>query len=170
MHELAAAREAEHRNRADRQAEVEADAGHASRQAVDDDRGAVRVPPGHDPDVGRGSAGAVGEEHDVAGRGLADGEERVDDLLEALAALQDEIPDLVICDYKMPGMNGREFLDRMCSDFPAVPVVVVTGMADELLAKDLVANGASACLFKPLPTLRLLLEAVEKAIGDKVQQ
>lgn len=95
---------------------------------------------------------------------------QMDTPAEALAALQDEVPDLVICDYKMPGMNGREFLDRMCSDFPAVPVVVVTGMADELLAKDLVDNGASACLFKPLPTLRLLLEAVEKAIGDKVQQ
>ena len=95
---------------------------------------------------------------------------QMDTPAEAYAALQDELPDLVICDYKMPGMNGREFLDLMRGEFPAVPVIVVTGMADDSLANDLVANGASACLFKPLPSLRLLLDAVEKAIGGKVSQ
>jgi CheY-like chemotaxis protein len=86
----------------------------------------------------------------------------------ALAALDDVPPDLVICDYKMPGMNGKEFLHHMRMEFPAVPVIVFTGMADDALAKELIETGASACLFKPLPSLKLLLDAVDKAIGAAV--
>jgi CheY-like chemotaxis protein len=86
---------------------------------------------------------------------------------DALASLGMALPDLVICDYKMPGMNGKEFLHHMCREFPTVPVIVFTGMADETLANELVGQGASACLFKPLPSLKLLVAAVEKAIGDK---
>lgn len=89
---------------------------------------------------------------------------------EALARLNDEAPDLVVCDYMMPGMSGKAFLEQMRREFPSVPVIVFTGMTDEALGRELVASGASACLFKPLPSLRLLLEAVQRAIGVGVDQ
>lgn len=94
--------------------------------------------------------------------------QQMDTPAEALESLGKTLPDLVICDYKMPGMNGKEFLAHMRREFPAVPVIVFTGMADDSLAHELVDHGASACLFKPLPSLKLLVDAVEKAIGGKV--
>lgn len=89
---------------------------------------------------------------------------QVDSPHEALAILANALPDLVICDYKMPGMSGMEFLEHMRREFPAIPVIVFTGLADDSLADELVAKGAAACLFKPLPTLKVLLETIEKTM------
>lgn len=94
---------------------------------------------------------------------------QMDTPAEALASMGVALPDLVVCDFTMPGMNGKEFLYHLRREFPTVPVIVFTGMADDSLAEELVANGAYACLFKPLPNLKQLLDVVEKGITGGVQ-
>jgi len=48
----------------------------------------------------------------------------------ALLRCEEQDFDLVISDYRMPSMNGVEFLLRMMETHPAVPRVIVSGYAD----------------------------------------
>ncbi|HMA82520.1 MAG TPA: response regulator, partial [Candidatus Binatia bacterium] len=45
---------------------------------------------------------------------------------EALAALEQERPDLLIVDVRMPGVSGLEVTRQAHHDFPELPVVVMT--------------------------------------------
>ncbi len=84
---------------------------------------------------------------------------------EALSSLGTAPCDVVICDYRMAGMNGLEFLEVMRRDHPTIPVIVFTGMTDAVLAQELLANGAASCLFKPLSSMQILVETVEQALA-----
>ena len=55
------------------------------------------------------------------------------DGLDALEKLRTGLPDLVICDLKMPRMSGFEFLDVVRKRFPQIPVIVISAdPADEM--------------------------------------
>jgi len=45
---------------------------------------------------------------------------------QALQAFRADRPDLVITDYKMPGMNGDELLRRLRALDPALPAVMIS--------------------------------------------
>jgi DNA-binding NtrC family response regulator len=49
---------------------------------------------------------------------------------EGLDVLDRETVDLVITDFKMPGMNGLEFLARAAKKGPSVPRILVTAFPD----------------------------------------
>jgi CheY-like chemotaxis protein len=77
---------------------------------------------------------------------------------EALALLELMPPPcVVLMDYAMPGMNGREFRDRQLAHagLRGVPVILLTGWN---VPQD-AANGMSAVLHKPVE-LDVLLETV----------
>ena len=48
----------------------------------------------------------------------------------ALDLLSKETIDLIITDYKMPGMNGLEFLSRAAKQGPSIPRILVTAFPD----------------------------------------
>lgn len=48
----------------------------------------------------------------------------------AFALLAKETPDLLVSDYKMPGMNGLEFLSTVADRAPHVPRILVTAFPD----------------------------------------
>jgi DNA-binding response OmpR family regulator len=59
-------------------------------------------------------------------------------------------PDLVLLDITLPGeMNGIELLKRIRSIDPASKVIMVTGNADPLLAREALELGATAYVDKP---------------------
>ena len=72
---------------------------------------------------------------------------------EGLAAILSKKPDLVICDIRMPGMNGFEVLEQLCAAGPAfadIPFVFLTALGDrdsELAGRRL---GADDYLTKPV--------------------
>jgi len=49
---------------------------------------------------------------------------------EALKAMAANPPDLIITDYKMPGMNGLDFLAHVRLQQPNVPAILVTAFPD----------------------------------------
>lgn len=76
-----------------------------------------------------------------------------------------EVPDLIFCDLRMPGMSGHEFIQWLRrSRWPTIPVVVLS--SSELLEDIRVAYalGANSFLIKPLDLheiLQLIRNAVE---------
>ncbi|HTJ56572.1 MAG TPA: response regulator transcription factor [Devosiaceae bacterium] len=84
---------------------------------------------------------------------LGYGVERAADGEQALAAIISTPPDLVICDVRMPKMNGFELLERLVTAGPAfaeIPFVFLTALGDrdsELTGRKL---GADDYLTKPV--------------------
>jgi two-component system response regulator len=60
-------------------------------------------------------------------------------------------PGLIFLDIEMPGLNGQETLKRIRSDpqFRDVPVVMMTGVADERQMREAAASGANSYTVKP---------------------
>ncbi len=70
-----------------------------------------------------------------------------------LAMLDVQHPDIVLCDIRLPGMDGYEVADRIRNgpeDTKRVPLVAVTGYAADGDAPRFHSAGFDACITKPL--------------------
>ncbi len=75
--------------------------------------------------------------------------------------------DVIICDLCMPQMNGMEAIAYFHSQFPSVPVIVLTGTPDLLNAEKLkTEQGVADYLVKPVQT-KQLTAAIHKASFQK---
>jgi two-component system nitrogen regulation response regulator NtrX len=74
--------------------------------------------------------------------------------------------DVVLCDIKMPGMDGVEVLERMQLTKPDVPVIMISGHGTIETAVDSLKKGAYDYIPKP-PDLNRLLVAVRNALDRK---
>jgi DNA-binding NtrC family response regulator len=75
---------------------------------------------------------------------------------QALELVTDEIPDVVVLDLRMPGIDGLEVLDRLKKNYPDVQVIILTGHGseeDEKISKRL---GAYDYLQKPVNIDKLI--------------
>ena len=82
----------------------------------------------------------------------------VGDGQQAMDAIADCRPDLVVTDLRMPEMNGQELVQQMTQRFADIPSIVVTARGSEGLAVDALALGASN--FVPKNSLQKLLTHV----------
>ncbi len=67
---------------------------------------------------------------------------------DALVMIEVEDFDLIIADMKMPGMNGAETVERIYKT-KKIPVIFITGYADEDLKKRADALAPVAYIYKP---------------------
>jgi DNA-binding response OmpR family regulator len=81
---------------------------------------------------------------------------------EALEKFSSEIPDLVILDIQMPGMNGIEVLRQMKMIAPQLPIILSTAFHE--YKQDLSAWASDDFIVKS-PDLESLKEAVRKHLG-----
>ncbi|MCY1720357.1 sigma-54 dependent transcriptional regulator [Prolixibacteraceae bacterium Z1-6] len=65
--------------------------------------------------------------------------------------------DVVLCDIKMPGLDGIEVLERMVVLAPDTPVVMISGHGNIDTAVDSIKKGAFDYIEKPLDLNRLLI-------------
>lgn len=86
---------------------------------------------------------------------------------EGLQKLQEERPDLVLLDMRMPGKDGVEFL-RELQDHD-VRTVIVSVVQDEQTIKEAKDAGATGYVKKPVDK-EDLLAAVEEALGQTETQ
>ncbi len=86
---------------------------------------------------------------------------------EALAALGREPYDLVLCDQRMPRVDGLELL-RRARELPSPPpVVVLTAYGTIPEAVEAVRLGAADYLTKPLPSPAALLAVVDRLLAPR---
>jgi two-component system, OmpR family, response regulator CpxR len=69
---------------------------------------------------------------------------------QALAAISEEEPEVMVLDLKMPGIDGIEVLRRVKSEHPNVEVIVLTGHGSEEVKQKCMDLGACAYLEKPV--------------------
>jgi len=76
---------------------------------------------------------------------------------EALAAVHESAPDVILMDYQMPDMNGDEVLAILQSSRETrnIPVVFLTGVDDAVQLRRLIASGAIGWLAKPFNPMTL---------------
>jgi len=70
---------------------------------------------------------------------------------------------LILCDIRMPKVNGVECIDFLRKEAPGIPVVVVTGYPDTEMATSFMKKGAKDYLVKPVEKEKLL-----KVVGELV--
>lgn len=84
----------------------------------------------------------------------------------ALAMVQEEEPEVMILDLKMPGIDGIEVLRRVKATRPDIEVIILTGHGSEDDRETCMALGAFAYLHKPV-NIEQLSETLKKA-NEKV--
>jgi two-component system response regulator CpxR len=84
---------------------------------------------------------------------------------QALDFLEEEEPDVMILDLKMPGIDGVAVLKRVRESHPNVEVIILTGHGSEAEKEECVAMGAFAYLEKPVDIERLT--ATLRSAGEK---
>ena len=85
---------------------------------------------------------------------------------EGVKLAEQEAPDLMFCDIKMPGMDGLEVLQKLQHLKDAMPIVVVTGNADIQNAVEATRLGAFDFIEKPVSSERLLV-SVRNAVDTR---
>ncbi len=69
---------------------------------------------------------------------------------EGLGMVAENLPDLVITDYQMPGMSGMEVLAKLKEISPALPVIMLTAFGDASLTIKTMQTGAFDYIEKPI--------------------
>jgi len=81
---------------------------------------------------------------------------------EALRLVDEEVPDVMVLDLKMPGIDGMEVLRRVKKAYPQVQVIMLTGHGSEKDEKEARRLGAFEYLEKPT-SIDTLIKHIKRA-------
>jgi DNA-binding NtrC family response regulator len=93
--------------------------------------------------------------------------EQAEDGLVGIEMIKNNDYDLVLCDIKMPKMDGVEVLEKAKKIKPEIPMVMISGHGDLDTAVNTMRLGAFDYISKP-PDLNRLLNTVRNALDRKV--
>ena len=95
-----------------------------------------------------------------------------DNAQECLLALEQEAPQVLVSDIRMPGTNGLELLERVRRQRPALPVIITTAYSDLDSAVSAFRGGAFEYLPKPFDlshAMELIRRAVQESGRESVE-
>ena len=92
--------------------------------------------------------------------------EEAEDGVQGLEKIKNSDYDLVLCDIKMPKMDGEELLEAVKKIKPEIPIVMISGHGDMETAINTMRLGAFDYISKP-PDLNRLLNTVRNALDKK---
>jgi DNA-binding NarL/FixJ family response regulator len=82
----------------------------------------------------------------------------------AVAAVGEHSPDVVLMDYRLPGLDGEQATRAILEAFPGTPIVCLTASVSNREATAILAAGAVACLTKD-EELDEIIAAIHAAAG-----
>lgn len=85
---------------------------------------------------------------------------------KGLELIKKELPDLVISDYKMPGMTGIAVLEKIKAIDPNIHFIIITAFDDMQTTVEAMQKGAYDFIEKPLEIEKLKL-TIKRAIDNK---
>ncbi len=89
---------------------------------------------------------------------------------EALIIVRNDPPDVVLLDFRMPGMDGIEVLNIIKQINPSIEVIMLTGHGDTQTIEQGMKSGAFQYVMKPIDIGELILKingAVKKRNSAK---
>jgi two-component system response regulator RegA len=90
------------------------------------------------------------------------------DVAEAEALAQEDAPELVVLDLRMPQGNGLDLIPRLLRTDPATKIVVLTGYGSVATAVEAVRMGATHYLTKPADADEILA-AFSRTPGERAE-
>jgi two-component system, chemotaxis family, chemotaxis protein CheY len=90
--------------------------------------------------------------------------ENGDKALEYIRKHTKQMPDVVICDLYMDGMDGMQFAHQVWRDKLNIPIIILTGESDEFILDVTKQAGATKVMTKPVSSTELG-QAIGEVIG-----
>ena len=87
---------------------------------------------------------------------------------EALRIVEDDIPDVMVLDLRMPGIDGMEVLRRLRKAYPEVKVIILTGHGSKKDEEEARRLGAFEYLEKPAD-INKLIDTIKRAYKSKIE-
>ena len=87
--------------------------------------------------------------------------------LTALQEVEREVPNCVLLDMNMPGIDGMEVLKRLRSGWPGIPVIMMTAYSDKEMIERAVELGAKKVVVKPFDIYEIR-EAVNQVLKNEL--
>lgn len=78
-----------------------------------------------------------------------------------LQAVQVSVPDIVIIDYFLPGMNGLDLFKKLDADYGIPKLVLISSNDDSQIVLDMIKNGVRDYVIKDEHVMEALMEAIE---------
>ena len=76
---------------------------------------------------------------------------------EARTLLKGQNFDLILCDVKMPGESGIDFIRHLLSEYPETAAIMITAVDDPEVAERALEIGAYGYIIKPFNANELLI-------------
>nr|WP_139999178.1 response regulator transcription factor [Paenibacillus paridis] len=89
--------------------------------------------------------------------------------LDALAFIESHVPDIVISDIKMPGMNGLQLVEKVHEKYPHIAFILLSGFSEFDFARTAMQFGVKHYLLKPCNE-NSITEALSEVIAELEQQ
>lgn len=87
---------------------------------------------------------------------------------EALSYVEDQEPDVMVLDLKMPGIDGMEVLRQVRKPYPNIQVIILTGHGTEKHEEEAKRLGAFDYLEKPV-NLDVLVKKMKAAYRRRME-
>ena len=90
--------------------------------------------------------------------------------MDAWQIFQQERPDLVFTDLRMPVMDGFELLTKVINESPDTPVIIISGVGTMTDVIEALHLGAWDYLTKPIEEMSILVHTIDKALERSKMQ
>jgi sigma-B regulation protein RsbU (phosphoserine phosphatase) len=84
---------------------------------------------------------------------------------EGITLFDEMKPDLVLCDLRLPGMDGLDVLSTLAERSPDTPIIIVSGANQVADAIQALKRGAWDYITKPIVDFQILDTAIERALN-----
>jgi len=88
---------------------------------------------------------------------------------EGLEALKKQVYDIIITDYRLPGMDGLEFLGRVQASYPQAMKILITAYRSEDVVSEATRMGIQDFIDKPF-TAKNIEDSLSRLLREQKEQ